>query len=1093
MRKILLALAILLFPVAALAQSSPGLVNGQVPTAAQWNSYFAAKQDVLGYRPVNVNGDIMLGRFVTFASTVTAAGFNIPPGVAPTVPINGDVWTTSAGMFVRIAGTTVGPLSGTGSSGTNIWLGDQYFASGRPWVDIRGFGALGNQTGDDGPAIQRALNFLTTNFGGGMVYSPNGNYCIKTPVVSTTARVRFVGESTGVLWQTCGADITPFTLNGFGDTIEDMSIAGPSIVTTTHDGLHVGSNCVECRIYNSHFQEGRYAVFNEAPDVTYLDDRLDVAYGGAMFYTTQGVYMLRVKLDQNMVAGTPTFGTYTPTAWSASHTYAANAIVSDAGFYLQTIAGGTSGASLPTVLPYAQNITDGSVTWQLLAPVSYYALQIDTGANSLSNYFGDFSGPFTAAVGITNTLSGAAPSGIVIDNGDFGQNFVAGVWAQAGNNLVISNSQSANCFNVSCSGILFDTGFLGDATVSNTVIFQNAIGINILGGTNYATLGSKVYASSTSGINVAAGISGFKIIGNDAGVSPVWGANLVGVTVQAGSSDNYTITGNNFNGVTTAVIDGGTGSNKCVQSGQGAIICGGTITSQRFVAAGVGGQGYFQAVTQSAAPVAPASGYRLYANSTGHFSWINQSDGFTRSFNDVLTANRVWTLPDASMTLAGINLAQTFSAVQTFGAAPVFSTITGSTQCLQANSAGSVSGAGAACLLGNQTITLSGDVTGSGATAISTTLATVNSNVGTFGSATQAAQVTVNAKGLTTAASNVTITPAVGSITGLGTGVGTFLATPTSANFFGAITDETGTGVVVANTSPVFVTGLTVPAVFGGSAAGSALNLQSTSSGAPSGDKVSVTTGGLARATWLSNGNLGLGTEINPQGAMVLSSNTSTGIAVANATGITVAGADGANANLTMQTYTNGGATNSSTIQFVVGRGTAAAPTALLSGDLEGIFGFRPYIGAATLPSGNTGRIAAVATENQSATNEGNKLNVDLTRNTTTSRATVTSIDGWAHMGFFTPTGQSAPAATGCGSGATTATGSTDMAGSVTEGTTATGCTITFANPFAVANFCNVDISPLPLAFSKSVSLSAITVTNTSATGDIITWTCHGS
>jgi hypothetical protein len=52
-------------------------------------------------------------------------------------------------------------------------------------------------------------------------------------------------------------------------------------------------------------------------------------------------------------------------------------------------------------------------------------------------------------------------------------------------------------------------------------------------------------------------------------------------------------------------------------------------------------------------------------------------------------------------------------------------------------------------LSGNQTITLSGDVTGSGATAITTTLATVNSNVGTFQG------LTVNAKGLVTGASNM--------------------------------------------------------------------------------------------------------------------------------------------------------------------------------------------------------------------------------------------------------------------------------------------------------------------------------------------------
>lgn len=50
---------------------------------------------------------------------------------------------------------------------------------------------------------------------------------------------------------------------------------------------------------------------------------------------------------------------------------------------------------------------------------------------------------------------------------------------------------------------------------------------------------------------------------------------------------------------------------------------------------------------------------------------------------------------------------------------------------------------------------LTGDVTSSGN---ATTLATVNANVGSFGSATQVPSYTVNAKGLITAASNITIT-----------------------------------------------------------------------------------------------------------------------------------------------------------------------------------------------------------------------------------------------------------------------------------------------------------------------------------------------
>lgn len=62
----------------------------------------------------------------------------------------------------------------------------------------------------------------------------------------------------------------------------------------------------------------------------------------------------------------------------------------------------------------------------------------------------------------------------------------------------------------------------------------------------------------------------------------------------------------------------------------------------------------------------------------------------------------------------------------------------------------SIAVAGTDYLTGNQTITLSGDMSGSGTTAITTTLATVNSNVGSFTNA----NITVNAKGLVTAAAN---------------------------------------------------------------------------------------------------------------------------------------------------------------------------------------------------------------------------------------------------------------------------------------------------------------------------------------------------
>ena len=67
----------------------------------------------------------------------------------------------------------------------------------------------------------------------------------------------------------------------------------------------------------------------------------------------------------------------------------------------------------------------------------------------------------------------------------------------------------------------------------------------------------------------------------------------------------------------------------------------------------------------------------------------------------------------------------------------------------------------------NSVVTLVGDVTGHGNTGtnITTTLSNVNTSVGTYGSATQVATITVNAKGLVTSMSNTTITyPSITSV-----------------------------------------------------------------------------------------------------------------------------------------------------------------------------------------------------------------------------------------------------------------------------------------------------------------------------------------
>jgi hypothetical protein len=58
-----------------------------------------------------------LGPVLAPAATASATSIRIPHGAAPSSPTNGDVWTTTAGIYVRVNGSTVGPL-GTGGGAT---------------------------------------------------------------------------------------------------------------------------------------------------------------------------------------------------------------------------------------------------------------------------------------------------------------------------------------------------------------------------------------------------------------------------------------------------------------------------------------------------------------------------------------------------------------------------------------------------------------------------------------------------------------------------------------------------------------------------------------------------------------------------------------------------------------------------------------------------------------------------------------------------------------------------------------------------------------------------------------------------------------
>ena len=64
-------------------------------------------------------GATFTGKVNTLASAVGGAGLNLPHGTAPTSPTNGDIWTTTAGVYARVNGATQ-TLGGGGGGGGGI-------------------------------------------------------------------------------------------------------------------------------------------------------------------------------------------------------------------------------------------------------------------------------------------------------------------------------------------------------------------------------------------------------------------------------------------------------------------------------------------------------------------------------------------------------------------------------------------------------------------------------------------------------------------------------------------------------------------------------------------------------------------------------------------------------------------------------------------------------------------------------------------------------------------------------------------------------------------------------------------------------------
>lgn len=668
------ALLALSAPACVLAQSvlTP-ISQGLVWTPAQWTTAWQRKTDY----PFSTPAPLLTWTTGTRPGTPVTGGLGYNTTTQSIEWWTGSAWVSGSGGISGPGTTIKGRTAAWGNTtGTSI-------TDPGSWYNAVAYGA--DPTGATDTVT--AFNAACAAAGAGVVYFPAGIYKFST---SVSAACNIQGDGTNAtLFKAASASSGIVNLSGFGNYISDVALIAGVAQTGGYLLTISGTNNVARNLSFQNPWGGITVTGNGTPVLQ--DVNLGFAPGANMHAAGNG-YLINVTSPDGLVyieraigvgyvcvggtGGACTGGTWTT--------------ISQAGFNINSA--GDVNIANSEMISTGQNMAISPGSGQSVNSIQVQNSKMDNGVGAANN-----SGIVIAPLGTG-----------VVARGHFIGNWTSDQTSQA---FIIDPGASAEVNGIE----IIDHQSYGNSS--------NGILVNSSTAKNIQIIGGSFAGNSLNGVELAAG-QGLAVVGGQFSNVGDFGPNAAhDIAIDSGVTAPYSVMSNIVNG--SGVLDSaGTGIATCNASSS-STACG----------SGGGGGGVTNCTTAYGIALYAASGSTVsclatvYTNSTGDLNAhsltakVTSGNGIVLSGTSALVCNGLFCLNgDSSGHLvlgatsgaggAGIlfqnsmlptvsNSFQIGSSVNTlsnlYTQALNITGVTGSTQCLQANSSGTVSGTGSAC------------------------------------------------------------------------------------------------------------------------------------------------------------------------------------------------------------------------------------------------------------------------------------------------------------------------------------------------------------------------------------------------------------